>query len=185
MIVATVRALKMHGGVAKADLKQARTSPPSPSGCENLTRHIENVGKFGVPAVVAINRFITDTDAEVAVVMEVAAACRHATPFICTHWADGLGKGTEALAHQALSSWPRPASATFAPLYPDRHEPARARSRPSPRDLPRRRHRAAMPRSVSKLQGLGGAWASAICRSAWPRRSTRFSTDPAKRGAPT
>ena len=61
VIVATVRALKMHGGVAKDDLK-AENAGAVAKGCENLKRHIENVNKFGVPAVVAVNKFITDTD---------------------------------------------------------------------------------------------------------------------------
>ncbi len=65
VIVATVRALKMHGGVAKDELKNENAAAVA-KGCDNLKRHIENVNKFGVPAVVAVNKFITDTDAEIA-----------------------------------------------------------------------------------------------------------------------
>src|SRR5262249_30448059 len=72
VIVATVRALKMHGGVAKDDLKNENVGAVA-SGCSNLIRHLENVRKFGVPPVVAINKFITDTDKEIAAVMKAAA----------------------------------------------------------------------------------------------------------------
>src|SRR5262249_14104452 len=71
VIVATVRALKMHGGVGKEDLK-AENPGAVAAGCENLKRHLDNVRKFGVPPIVAINRFITDTDAELAAVVQAA-----------------------------------------------------------------------------------------------------------------
>src|SRR4051812_1071593 len=71
VIVATVRALKMHGGIAKDELKHENTAAVA-KGCDNLKRHLENVRKFGVPPVVAINRFITDTDKEIAEVMNAA-----------------------------------------------------------------------------------------------------------------
>src|SRR5499433_2456188 len=90
VIVATVRALKMHGGVAKDDLKNENVSAVA-KGCENLVRHLENVRKFGVPPIVAINRFITDTDAELAAVVQ-AAESAGSKAFVCTHWSDG-GKG--------------------------------------------------------------------------------------------
>src|SRR5690606_20095352 len=85
VIVATVRALKMHGGVAKDDLKTENAAAVA-KGCENLKRHIENVRKFGVPPVVAVNRFITDTDAEIAEVVK-AAEGMGTKAFMCTHWA--------------------------------------------------------------------------------------------------
>jgi formate--tetrahydrofolate ligase len=115
VIVATVRALKMHGGVAKDDLK-AENAPAVAKGCENLKRHIENVRKFGVPPVVAVNRFITDTDAEVAEVMK-AAESMGTKAFMCTHWADG-GKGTETLAAH-VAELANGGQASFKPLYPD------------------------------------------------------------------
>src|SRR5512145_2224578 len=71
VVVATVRALKFHGGMALPDLKNENVSATA-KGCENLVRHLENVRKFGVPPVVAINRFITDTDKEIAEVMRAA-----------------------------------------------------------------------------------------------------------------
>ncbi|MGZ5890046.1 MAG: formate--tetrahydrofolate ligase, partial [Hyphomicrobium sp.] len=92
VVVATVRALKMHGGVSKENLKNENVMAVN-KGCENLKRHLENIAKFGVPVAVAINRFITDTDAEMKEVMN-AAESMGTKAFVCTHWADG-GAGTE------------------------------------------------------------------------------------------
>ena len=97
MIVATVRALKMHGGVAKDKLGEENVEAVK-AGLENLGRHIRNVGQFGVPAVVAINRFTLDTDAELAAIQEFVTQFG-VVAIECNHWADG-SKGTEALAHQ-------------------------------------------------------------------------------------
>ncbi len=115
VIVATVRALKMHGGVAKDDLKNENAAAVA-KGCENLKRHIENVRKFGVPPVVAVNRFITDTEAEIAEVMK-AAESMGTKAFMCTHWAEG-GKGTEGLAKH-VAELANSGQASFKPLYPD------------------------------------------------------------------
>ena len=115
VIVATVRALKMHGGVAKDDLKNENTAAVA-KGCDNLKRHIENVKKFGVPPIVAINRFITDTDAEIAEVIKSAESVG-TKAFLCTHWADG-GKGIEALARHVVEV-AESGVANFKPLYPD------------------------------------------------------------------
>ncbi|MCC7281058.1 MAG: formate--tetrahydrofolate ligase [Acetobacteraceae bacterium] len=96
VVVATVRALKMHGGIARADL-----GTPNPAavraGCINLARHIENLGKFGQRVLVGLNGFVTDTDEEHQVVLEEARAAG-AEAHLCTHWSDG-GAGTESLAH--------------------------------------------------------------------------------------
>ena len=115
VIVATVRALKMHGGIAKEDLKHENVAAVTKGG-SNLARHIENVKKFGVPVVVAINKFITDTDAELAAVEKIAAE-KGAKAILCTHWADG-SKGTEALAHHVVELC-ESGKADFKPLYPD------------------------------------------------------------------
>ena len=115
VIVATVRALKMHGGVAKDDLKNENAAAVA-KGCDNLKRHIENISKFGVPAVVAVNKFITDTDAEIAEVQK-AAESMGTKAFLCTHWAEG-GKGTEALAHHVVKVIDE-GKANFKTLYPD------------------------------------------------------------------
>ena len=115
VIVATVRALKMHGGVAKDDLKNENAAAVA-KGCDNLKRHLENVRKFGVPPVVAINRFITDTDKEIAEVIKAAESVG-TKAFVCTHWGDG-GKGIEALARHVVDIADSGQS-KFKPLYPD------------------------------------------------------------------
>ena len=120
VIVATVRALKMHGGVAKDELKNENAAAVA-KGCDNLRRHIENINKFGVPAVVAINKFITDTEAEVAAVQEAAESCG-TKAFLCTHWGEG-GKGTEELARHVVEVCDS-GKAKFKPLYPERHAAA-------------------------------------------------------------
>jgi formate--tetrahydrofolate ligase len=113
VIVATVRALKYNGGVAKADLGKEDVAAVKAGGV-NLARHIENVRQFGVPAIVAINHFSSDSDAEVEAVREIAAA--HGTEAVlCTHWADG-GAGAEELAEKAAALADTGAS-QFAPLY--------------------------------------------------------------------
>jgi formate--tetrahydrofolate ligase len=115
VIVATVRALKMHGGVPKDGLKGENVAAVR-KGAENLKRHLENIARFGVPPVVAINRFITDTQAEIAAIQEIAAAAG-TKAFLCTHWADG-GKGIEALARHVVEVCDS-GRADFKPLYPD------------------------------------------------------------------
>ena len=115
VIVATTRALKMHGGVAKEDLDKEDLDALR-DGCCNLVRHIENVKSFGVPVVVGINRFTADTDAEIAVIKEIAAT-NGVKAIECTHWADG-GAGTEELAHE-VAALADSGAASFAPLYPD------------------------------------------------------------------
>ena len=115
VIVATVRALKMHGGVAKADLGTENVDAVK-KGCENLIRHIRNTKSFGVPVTVSINNFITDTDAELNAV-KAAAEAEGVKAFIATHWADGSA-GTEELARHVVELADGGA-ADFKPLYPD------------------------------------------------------------------
>tara|TARA_R110000772_G_scaffold268571_1_gene396464 strand:- start:204687 stop:206360 length:1674 start_codon:yes stop_codon:yes gene_type:complete len=115
VIVATVRALKMHGGVAKADLGTENVEAVK-KGCENLVRHIRNTQQFGVPVTVSINNFITDTDAELQAV-KAAAEAEGVKAFIATHWADG-GAGTEDLAKHVVELADS-GVADFKPLYPD------------------------------------------------------------------
>ena len=114
VIVATVRALKMHGGVAKEDLGKENVAAVKKGG-ENLARHIENVKKFGVPAVVAINRFVADTDAELDAVRQLCAELG-SEAIECNHWALGSA-GTEQLAHAVVKL--ADTASTFKPLYPD------------------------------------------------------------------
>ncbi len=115
VIVATVRAMKMNGGVAKADLG-AENVEAVKKGCPNLGRHIGNVKGFGVPVVVAINHFYSDTDAEIAAVQAYVAE-QGAEAILCKHWALGSA-GIEELAHKVVSL-AESGAANFAPIYPD------------------------------------------------------------------
>ena len=115
VIVATVRAMKMNGGVAKADLG-AENVDAVKKGCPNLGRHISNVKGFGVPVVVAINHFYSDTDAEVEAVKAYVAQ-QGAEAILCKHWANGSA-GIEELAHKVVQLADSGVS-EFAPLYPD------------------------------------------------------------------
>jgi formate--tetrahydrofolate ligase len=114
VIVATVRALKMHGGVAKEDLGKENIAAVKKGG-ENLARHIENVKKFGVPAVVAINRFVADTDAELDTVRQLCAELG-SEAIECNHWSSGSA-GIEQLANAVVKLTDSPSN--FKPLYPD------------------------------------------------------------------
>lgn len=115
VIVATVRALKMHGGVAKDDLGKENVSAVE-AGLANLGRHIRNVQKFGVPVVVGVNNFTTDTDAEFAAVQKYCAEIG-VDAIRCTHWAEG-SKGTTELAKKVVEIV-EGGTASFKPLYPD------------------------------------------------------------------
>lgn len=115
VIVATVRALKMNGGVKKDDLGTENVAALV-RGCSNLGRHIANVRRFGVPVVVAINHFISDMDAEIAAVKEFVA--RHgAEAILCRHWAEGSA-GIEDLAYKVVEL-AESGQAKFEPLYGD------------------------------------------------------------------
>jgi len=115
VLVATVRAMKMNGGVAKADLG-AENVDAVKKGCPNLGRHIANVKSFGVPVVVAINHFVTDTDAEVEAVKAYVAE-QGSEAILCQHWAKG-SEGTVDLAKRGAEIADA-GMGNFAPLYPD------------------------------------------------------------------
>ncbi len=122
VLVTTVRALKMHGGgptvVAGRPLDKAYTEENLPlleKGIENLAAHIENVAKFGIPAVVAINRFPTDTLAEVDLVKKMARQAGAEEAVLCEHWAKG-GAGAMELAEAVVAACDKPSNFKF--LYP-------------------------------------------------------------------
>ncbi|AMS41290.1 formate--tetrahydrofolate ligase [Aminobacter sp. NyZ550] len=115
VIVATVRAMKMNGGVKKEELGKENVEAVK-KGCANLGRHIENVKQFGVPVVVAMNHFVSDTDAEIAAMKEYVASMG-AEAILCKHWAKGSA-GIEELAHKVVQLAESGAS-QFSPLYPD------------------------------------------------------------------
>ncbi|ARE39792.1 Formate--tetrahydrofolate ligase [Rhodovulum sp. P5] len=178
VIVATVKALKMNGGVAKEALK-AEDVEAVKRGCANLGRHIENVRSFGVPAVVAINHFAGDTEAEIAAVESYVA--RHGSEAIlCKHWADG-GAGIEALAHRVVDLAGQDHH-TFAPLYDD-DEPLFHKIEV----IAKRIYRADEVLADKKISDQLHAWEAAgyghlpICMA---KTQYSFSTDPNLRGAP-
>ncbi|QDL92076.1 formate--tetrahydrofolate ligase [Paroceanicella profunda] len=115
VIVATVRALKMNGGVAKADLGGENVAAVT-SGCANLARHIENVKKFGVPVIVGINHFVTDTEAELSAVQ---AFCRQfgVEAVVNHHWARGSA-GITGMAEKVVAL-AEGGARNFSPIYPD------------------------------------------------------------------
>ncbi len=115
VLVATIKALKMHGGVAKSDLGEENVEALV-AGLKNMGRHLRNLAQFGVPAVVAINRYTADTDAEVN---EVQRHCKNfgVTAVDCTHWADG-GDGATELAQQ-VAKLADSGAAQFRTLYND------------------------------------------------------------------
>ena len=115
VLVATVRAMKMNGGVARADLGDEDVAAVT-KGCDNLGRHIENLKKFGVPVVVAINHFVTDTDAEVQAIRDYTAKLG-SEAVLCQHWAKG-SEGTKDLATRVVQVIDE-GKADFAPIYPD------------------------------------------------------------------
>ena len=115
VVVASIRALKFHGGVARAALGTEDAAAVK-RGLANLQRHLTNIRRFGVPAMVCINRFGSDTEAELNVVVEGAKEMG-TKAFVCTHWADG-SKGAEPLARAVIDGIAE-GKADFRPLYPD------------------------------------------------------------------
>jgi len=115
VLVATVRAMKMNGGVAKADLGEENVSAVQ-AGCPNLGRHIANLKSFGVPVVVAINHFVTDTEAEVQAVRDFVAA-QGSEAIVSQHWEFG-SKGSAELAKRVAEIADSGVS-QFSPIYPD------------------------------------------------------------------
>ena len=115
VLVATVRAMKMNGGVAKNDLNNENVDAVK-SGCPNLGRHIENLKSFGVPVIVAVNHFVKDTDAEVQAVQDYCAEMG-TEAIVSKHWADGSA-GSENLAKR-VAEIADSDNANFATIYPD------------------------------------------------------------------
>ena len=178
VIVATVRALKMHGGVAKSDLGREDVAAVT-RGISNLARHVENMGKFGLPVVVALNRFTSDTDAEIAAV-QAAIQAAGTEAILCTHWGDGA-KGAAELA-RAVQARIAAKSARFAPLYPDTM-PLADKIRSIAQQIYRARD-IALPADVAKrlarFEELGfGHLPVCIAKTQYS-----FTADPTKLGAP-
>jgi formate--tetrahydrofolate ligase len=179
VIVATIRALKMHGGVAKADLRTENLEALT-SGFANLRRHVENLGKFGVPVVVAINRFSADTEAEIACVQSLCSALGVAC-CMADHWAHG-GAGAAELARTVVATIEATPS-SFKPLYPDELG-LLAKLETVAREI-YRADGVSAPSSVrSRLKEMEAAGFGhlPVCVA---KTQYSFSTDPAAVGAPT
>mgnify|MGYP000315463342 FL=1 len=179
VLVATVRAMKMNGGVAKADLG-AENVDAVKAGCPNLGRHIENLKQFGVPVVVAINHFVTDTDAEVAAVKAYVASMG-SEAVLCQHWAKG-SEGTEELARRVAEIADK-GVANFAPLYSDEMSLFEKID-----TIAKRIYRADEVLADKKIRDQLREWEQAgygnlpICMA---KTQYSFTTDPNRRGAPT
>jgi len=178
VIVATVRALKMNGGTARADLGPEDVAAVE-RGCANLGRHIANTRGFGVPVVVAINHFTGDTLAELAAVQAFCAA-QGVQAVLCRHWAEG-GAGAEDLARVVVDLAADPSS--FAPLYPD-DMPLLAKIE----TVATRIYHAAEVVPEAGIREQLAAWEAAghghlpVCIA---KTQYSFSTDPTRRGAPS
>tara|TARA_R110002110_G_scaffold358923_6_gene568262 strand:+ start:834 stop:2510 length:1677 start_codon:yes stop_codon:yes gene_type:complete len=179
VVVATVRAMKMNGGVAKGDLGCENVDAVN-AGCANLGRHIENVKSFGVPVVVAINHFVTDTDAEVQAVMDYVAT-QGAEAVLSRHWELG-SEGAAELATKVVETIEK-GEANFAPIYPDEMSLADKIS-----TIATRIYRADSAQIDQKIMNQLKDWEDQgygnlpVCMA---KTQYSFTTDPERRGAPT
>ena len=179
VLVATVRAMKMNGGVAKNDLNDENVAAVK-AGCPNLGRHIENLRSFGVPVLVAINHFVKDTDAEVQAVQDYCNEMG-AEAIVSKHWADGSA-GSENLAKR-VAEVADAGDANFSPIYPD-DMPLADKIQNVCRNI-YRADEAVMDKKILdqlkdwEAQGYGHL---PVCMA---KTQYSFSTDPNLRGAPT
>ena len=178
VIVATIRAMKMNGGVKKADLGAENVAAVK-DGCPNLGRHIENIKSFGVPAVVAINHFVTDTDAEIEVCKEYVASLG-SEAILCKHWEKG-SEGTKELATR-VSQIAESGTSQFQTLYPNE-----MRLFEKIETVAKRIYRADEVLADKKIRDQLKQWEDAgyghlpVCMA---KTQYSFSTDPNLRGAP-
>ena len=179
VLVATIRALKMNGGVKKEELEAENVSAVR-QGTANMQRHIENIKQFGVPVVVAINHFVTDSDAEVAEVQKIAKAVG-VEAILCRHWEKG-SEGTRALAETVVSVCEAD-TAQFAPLYTD-DMPLFEKIKTIATRIYRADDVAADMKIRNQLRDFEAAGFGhlPICMA---KTQYSFSTDPNLRGAPT
>ena len=179
VLVATVRAMKMNGGIAKADLGAENVAAVQ-AGCPNLGRHIENLKSFGVPVVVAVNHFVTDTDAEVKALQDYVAE-QGSEAIVSKHWEHG-SKGSEALAIR-VAEIADSDMANFAPIYPD-EMPLFEKIE----TIAKRIYRAEEVVADQKIRDQLKQWEDQgyghlpVCMA---KTQYSFSTDPNLRGAPT
>ena len=179
VVVATIRAMKMNGGVAKSDLGDENVDAVI-EGCPNLGRHIENVKSFGVPVVVAINHFVTDTDAEVKAVQDYVSDMG-SEAILCKHWEKG-SEGTVELAER-IAEIADSEIGNFAPLYNnDMSLLGKIET------IAKRIYRADEVLADAKIRNQLKEWETAgygnlpVCMA---KTQYSFTTDPNRRGAPT
>ena len=179
VVVATIRAMKMNGGVAKSDLGDENVDAVI-QGCPNLGRHIENVKSFGVPVVVAINHFVTDTDAEVKAVQDYVSDMG-SEAILCKHWEKG-SEGTVELAER-IAEIADSEIGNFAPLYNDEMSLLGKIE-----TIAKRIYRADEVLADAKIRNQLKEWETAgygnlpVCMA---KTQYSFTTDPNRRGAPT
>jgi len=179
VLVATVRAMKMNGGVAKADLG-AENVEAVKAGCPNLGRHIENLKSFGVPVVVAVNHFVTDTEAEIAA-LKAYVAEQGSEAIVSRHWELG-SEGSKELAAR-VAEVADSGVANFAPIYPD-EMPLLEKIE----TIAKRIYRADEVLADKKIRDQLKQWEEQgyghlpVCMA---KTQYSFSTDPNLRGAPT
>ncbi len=179
VLVATIRALKMHGGVGK-DALGAENVEAVRAGCVNLVRHIENIRSFGLPVVVAINQFSADTAAERAAVRELCDS-QGVKAIDANHWAEG-GKGTTELA-RAVADMADSGTADFTTTYPD-EMPLWEKIEAVATKIYRAEGISADQKTRNQIADLqnGGFGHLPICIA---KTQYSFSTDPTQKGAPT
>jgi formate--tetrahydrofolate ligase len=179
VLVATIRALKMHGGVAKDDLKKKNLQAIKTGGRDNITQHIENLKSYGVPVVVAINKFSADTPAEVALVQQICSD-QGVKAIEADHWAAG-SEGTEELANVVVDTIDNEKS-DFGFLYPD-DMPLIEKVRTIAQKIYRADDISVPPAIMMRfkeLEELGyGNYPVCIAKTQYS-----FSTDPTAKGAP-
>jgi len=179
VLVATVRALKMNGGVAKEDLGTENVEAVT-NGCANLGRHIGNLKSFGVPVVVAINHFVNDTDAEIKAIQDYATT-QGSEAILCRHWAEG-GAGAEELARR-VADVADSGMSQFAPLYRDEMPLFEKIER-----IAKSIYRADEVLADKKIRDQLRLWEDQgygnlpVCMA---KTQYSFTTDPTRRGAPT
>ena len=179
VLVATIRAMKMNGGVAKEDLGQENVSAVK-SGCANLGCHIENLKSFGVPVIVAINHFVKDTENEIDAVMEFVTS-QGSEAIVSKHWEFG-SEGSVDLARR-VSEIADSEVSDFAPIYPDEMPLAE-----KIQTICKKIYRADEALMDKKIHDQLRQWEEQgygdlpICMA---KTQYSFSTDPNLRGAPT
>jgi formate--tetrahydrofolate ligase len=181
VIVATVRALKMHGGEPRETLTRENLAALE-AGLVNLTRHVRNVQGFGVPVVVAINHFTSDTAAEHALIQRHCREALGVEAVICRHWADGSA-GTAELAEKVVALAEAPRAAAFKPIYPD-EMPLADKLRTIATRIYGAADIAIDPKAAAKLAAFEAAGHGhlPICVA---KTQSSFSADPTLRGAPS